>query len=97
MQRRERDELDGPVTGFTFGEQFLDALGLGSQANRITRVQLTVEAGEVVTLTMTQCLTARQGLAVCRLLTGRFDLVQRGTWSEQPIKPDGSEQDPGRP
>lgn len=73
------------ATAMNIGRQLLDALGV--EPSGVTGLQLIVNAGHPVKLVVTRLITESQGLAVAKLLTDRFDLVERATeGTEETVK-----------
>lgn len=79
---------NAPATAISIGGALCAALGV--DPTRTTRMVLTVEAGGLVQLDITQFVAQTQGLALAELLTQRFDLVQREYWRSD-VKPADSE------
>lgn len=85
----------GIASAMNIGRELCQALGLDNQ--RVVGLQLTVNAGQPVELTLTRYITQTQGLAVVELLTQRFTLVESALPAVEPIKPADSGPDAPRP
>ncbi len=78
------------ATALSIGSQLCRALGL--DPSRVVRLELVVESANVAQLVVTRHFSHTQGLAVCELLTERYDLVERASTSKEIVRPANSEQ-----
>lgn len=85
---QERESLEPPATALSLGKQLCEALGL--QDRSVVALELRLASGGAATVTVTEVVTQRQGLAVVDLLKQRFRLEQVGDFERIPLKPDDS-------
>ena len=84
-------------TGPRFGPQLLQALGL-ADLQGVVRVQLDVQADDVVRVNVTQVMVRRSGMALCELVSTGYALVPSDApRSVHVVKPGGSAPDSFHP
>lgn len=87
MQPAPAPAPDRPATARSLGKQLCAALGI--DPGNVTAIRLDLSAGEVAQVAVTRLFTQQQGLAVCELLTERFDLVPRDEVEREAVRPAG--------